>query len=86
MSRVFFMDRNLRLANLEPRTTLKTAVRFIIGRFAALAPNSPYGHLLGDSLKDVATAAEAPQPKMLEPPDPTEASAALPDNQPPPTV
>ena len=41
---------------------------------------------LQNLFKDVATAAEAPQPKMLEPPDPTEASAALPDNQPPPTV
>jgi branched-chain amino acid transport system substrate-binding protein len=28
-----------------------------LGRFAALAPNSPYGHLMGDALKDVATAA-----------------------------
>jgi ABC-type branched-subunit amino acid transport system substrate-binding protein len=28
-----------------------------LGRFAALAPNSPYGHLLGDALKDVAAAA-----------------------------
>ena len=41
---------------------------------------------LQNLFKDVATVAEAPQPKMLEPPDPTEASAALPDNQPPPTV
>jgi ABC-type branched-subunit amino acid transport system substrate-binding protein len=28
-----------------------------LGRFAALAPNSPYGHLMGDALRDVATAA-----------------------------
>lgn len=27
-----------------------------LGRFAALAPNSPYGHLMGDALRDVATA------------------------------
>lgn len=27
-----------------------------LGKFAALAPNSPYGHLMGDALKDVATA------------------------------
>ncbi len=27
-----------------------------LGKFAALAPNSPYGHLLGDALKEAATA------------------------------
>lgn len=41
---------------------------------------------LQNLFKDVGTAAEAPQLKLLEPPDPTEASAALPDNPPPPTV
>jgi putative peptidoglycan lipid II flippase len=41
---------------------------------------------LQNLFKDVGTAAEAPQLKLLEPPDPTEASAALPDNTPPPTV
>jgi len=41
---------------------------------------------LQNLLKDVGTAVEAPQPKLLPPPDPTEASAALPDNQPPPTL
>jgi len=41
---------------------------------------------LQNLFKDVGTAAEARQLKLLEPPDPTEASAALPDNPPPPTV
>ena len=36
--------------------------------------------------KDVGTAADAPPSKTLQPPDPTSASAALPDNTPPPTV
>ena len=36
--------------------------------------------------KDVDTAADAPPSKTLQPPDPTSASAALPDNTPPPTV
>jgi putative peptidoglycan lipid II flippase len=41
---------------------------------------------LRNLFKDVGTAAEAPLVRLLAPPDPTEASAALPDNQPPPTV
>ena len=36
--------------------------------------------------KDVGTAADAPPSKTLQPPDPTSASAALPDSTPPPTV
>ena len=36
--------------------------------------------------KDVGSAADAPSPKTPETPDPTAASAALPDDQPPPTV
>jgi len=41
---------------------------------------------LQNLLKDVGTAAEVRELKLLGPPDPTEASAALPDNPPPPTV
>jgi putative peptidoglycan lipid II flippase len=40
----------------------------------------------GSLLKDVGTAAEAPPPKMPDEPDPTAASAALPDNTPTPTL
>jgi putative peptidoglycan lipid II flippase len=36
--------------------------------------------------KDVGTAADAPPSKTLQPPDPTSASAELPDSTPPPTV
>jgi len=36
--------------------------------------------------KDMGTAADAPLPKTPEPPDPSAASSALPDNPPPPTV
>jgi putative peptidoglycan lipid II flippase len=41
---------------------------------------------LNTLFKDVGSAAEAPLPKTPQTPDPTEASAALPDNQPPPTI
>jgi putative peptidoglycan lipid II flippase len=41
---------------------------------------------LGSLLKDVGTAADAPPSKTPQPPDPTSASSALPDNPPPPTV
>ena len=41
---------------------------------------------LATLFKDVGTAADAPPSKTLQPPDPTSASAALPDNTPPPTV
>jgi putative peptidoglycan lipid II flippase len=41
---------------------------------------------LATLFKDVGTAADAPASKTLQPPDPTSASAALPDNTPPPTV
>ena len=41
---------------------------------------------LGGLLKDVGTAAEAAPAKELEQPSPEEASAALPDNTPPPTI
>ena len=41
---------------------------------------------LGTLLKEVESAAEAPPSKTLEQPSATEASAALPDNQPPPTI
>lgn len=41
---------------------------------------------LQNLFKDVGTAADAPSPKTPETPDPTAASAALPDDQPPPTV
>ena len=41
---------------------------------------------LATLFKDVGTAADAPPSKTLQPPDPTSASAALPDNTPPPNV
>jgi putative peptidoglycan lipid II flippase len=41
---------------------------------------------LATLFKDVSTAADAPPSKTLQPPDPTSASAALPDSTPPPTV
>ena len=41
---------------------------------------------LGTLLKDVGAAADAPPSKTLEQPSATEASAALPDDQPPPTI
>src|SRR5262245_3145161 len=41
---------------------------------------------LSSLLKDVGSAADAPPSKTLQPPDPTSASAALPDSTPPPTV
>ena len=41
---------------------------------------------LQNLFKDVGSAADAPSPKTPETPDPTAASAALPDDQPPPTV
>jgi putative peptidoglycan lipid II flippase len=41
---------------------------------------------LATLFKDVGTAADAPPSKTLQPPDPTSASAALPDSTPPPTV
>ena len=40
---------------------------------------------LATLFKDVGTAADAPPSKTPQPPDPTSASAALPDNTPPPT-
>jgi putative peptidoglycan lipid II flippase len=41
---------------------------------------------LATLFKDVGTAADAPPSKTLQPPDPTSASAALPDSTPPPNV
>jgi putative peptidoglycan lipid II flippase len=41
---------------------------------------------LATLFKDIGTAADAPPSKTLQPPDPTSASAALPDSTPPPTV
>jgi putative peptidoglycan lipid II flippase len=41
---------------------------------------------LNSLLRDVGTAAEAPPPAQLEPPDALQDSAALPDNTPPPNV
>jgi putative peptidoglycan lipid II flippase len=41
---------------------------------------------LATLFKDVGTAADAPPSKTLQPPDPTSASASLPDSTPPPTV
>src|SRR6478672_873863 len=41
---------------------------------------------LQNLFKDVGSAADAPSPKTPETPDPTAASAALPDDQPPPSV
>ncbi|HKA64132.1 MAG TPA: murein biosynthesis integral membrane protein MurJ [Methyloceanibacter sp.] len=41
---------------------------------------------LATLFQDVGTAADAPPSKTLQPPDPTSASAALPDSTPPPTV
>jgi len=41
---------------------------------------------LGTLLKDVGAAADAPPSKTLEQPSAIEASAALPDDQPPPTI
>jgi hypothetical protein len=37
-------------------------------------------------LREVSVAADAPAPPSLEHPDPTDDSAALPDNEPPPKV
>jgi hypothetical protein len=37
-------------------------------------------------LREVTVAAEAPPPPLTEPQDPTDDSASLPDNEPPPKV
>jgi branched-chain amino acid transport system substrate-binding protein len=54
---------NVLLMGFLPRQEVAREVSFAraqgLGRFAALAPNSPYGHLMGDSLRDIATAGGA---------------------------
>jgi ABC-type branched-subunit amino acid transport system substrate-binding protein len=50
---------NVFLMGFLPRQEVAREVSFAHGqgmaKFAALAPNSPYGHLMGDSLKEIAT-------------------------------
>jgi branched-chain amino acid transport system substrate-binding protein len=50
---------NVFLMGFLPRQEVAREVSFMHGqgmaKFAALAPNSPYGHLMGDSLKEIAT-------------------------------
>jgi branched-chain amino acid transport system substrate-binding protein len=54
---------NVFLMGFLPRQEVQREVSFGhtqgLKRFAALAPNSPYGHLIGDSLQDIASAAGA---------------------------
>jgi ABC-type branched-subunit amino acid transport system substrate-binding protein len=54
---------NVFLMGFLPRQEVEREVVYAhaqgLSRFAALAPNSPYGHLMGDSLKDIAAAAGA---------------------------
>jgi branched-chain amino acid transport system substrate-binding protein len=50
---------NVLLMGFLPRQEVAREVGFARGqglsKFAALAPNSPYGHLMGDALRDIAT-------------------------------
>jgi branched-chain amino acid transport system substrate-binding protein len=54
---------NVFLMGFLPRQEVAREVSFAhergLNRFAALAPNSPYGHLMADSLKEIATTAGA---------------------------
>jgi ABC-type branched-subunit amino acid transport system substrate-binding protein len=54
---------NVFLMGFLPRQEVVREVSYARGqglsRFAALAPNSPYGHLMGDALKDVASSGGA---------------------------
>jgi branched-chain amino acid transport system substrate-binding protein len=54
---------NVFLMGFLPRQEVAREVAYAQGsglsRFAALAPNSPYGHLMGDALKEIATASGA---------------------------
>jgi branched-chain amino acid transport system substrate-binding protein len=54
---------NVFLMGFLPRQEVAREVSYSQGtgvsRFAALAPNSPYGHLMGDALKEIATSSGA---------------------------
>jgi ABC-type branched-subunit amino acid transport system substrate-binding protein len=73
---------NIFLMGFLPRQEVAREVSYAhqqgMNRFAALAPNSPYGHLMGDSLKEVA-AAEGATVTQVQYFDPrlTDASAAI---------
>jgi putative peptidoglycan lipid II flippase len=74
------------LAHFREETTL--AVLLLIGAivYAATVLLLLGRDWLTTLFKDVGTAADAPPSKTLQPPDPTSASAALPDSTPPPNV
>src|SRR5438874_6936833 len=52
---------NVFLIGFLPKQEVQREVGFArergLGRFAALAPNTPYGHLMGEALRDAATQA-----------------------------
>jgi ABC-type branched-subunit amino acid transport system substrate-binding protein len=54
---------NVLLMGFLPRQEVAREVSYArdqgMGKFAALAPNTPYGHLMGDSLKEIASSAGA---------------------------
>jgi branched-chain amino acid transport system substrate-binding protein len=54
---------NVFLIGFLPRQEVEREVSYAqsrgLGRFAALAPNTPYGHLMGDSLKQIASTSGA---------------------------
>ena len=54
---------NVFLMGFLPKQEVVREVSFArdqgLGKFAALAPNSPYGHLMGDALKEIASAGGA---------------------------